>query len=320
MIASAAMLVAVALAASGGTVAIAPAVARPGDAVLVRVRTEGQPAGTVAGSPLAFWRRGSEAWAVAALPIETAPGPAGVEITLPGEPAMAGTLTVVEPGFASKTLHVPARYVVPPESARARIARDRKAFAEAWRQPFVAPLFSAGFEWPRTEPTGGRFGDQRVFNGKKESVHYGIDIGAPRGAPVHAANDGEVVLARDCYYSGKTVVLWHGAGLYTLYFHMDRIDVRRGRRVTRGEKLGVVGSTGRSTGPHLHWSAKVGALYVDPESLLGIDFATGTAPPRRAGPPPAAPSEEQPARLVPEAVPEGAAAAPAGATPAATPR
>jgi murein DD-endopeptidase MepM/ murein hydrolase activator NlpD len=324
MIASAVTLVAIALAASGGTVAIAPQVARPGDAVLVRVRAEGAPAGKLAGSPLTFWRRGNEAWAVGALPIETAPGPAGVEITLPGEPAMAGTLTVVEPGFASKTLRVPGRYVVPPERERARIARDRKAFAEAWHQPFVAPLFSAGFEWPRPEPTGGRFGDQRVLNGKKESVHYGIDIGAPRGAPVHAANDGEVVLARDCYYSGKTVVLWHGAGLFTLYFHMDRIDVRRGRRVARGEKLGVVGSTGRSTGPHLHWSAKVGALYVDPESLLGIDFATGTAPPRRAGPPsaapPSAPSEEPPAPLVPQAVPKDTAPAPAGATPAARPR
>jgi murein DD-endopeptidase MepM/ murein hydrolase activator NlpD len=100
-----------------------------------------------------------------------------------------------------------------------------------------------------------------------------------------------VVLARDCYYSGKTVVLWHGADLYTLYFHMDRLDVRAGAKVRQGDRLGVVGSTGRSTGPHLHWSVKVGDLYVDPDAIMAIDFAAGTAPPRRAGAPPAEPPE-----------------------------
>jgi murein DD-endopeptidase MepM/ murein hydrolase activator NlpD len=94
-------------------------------------------------------------------------------------------------------------------------------------------------------------------------------------------------------------VLWHGADLYTLYFHMDRLDVRPGTKVHQGDRLGIVGSTGRSTGPHLHWSAKVGGLYVDPESLMAIDFAAGTAPPRRAGPPP---RREEPA-----AAPQGAA-------------
>jgi murein DD-endopeptidase MepM/ murein hydrolase activator NlpD len=294
MLASAVALLALA-AAAGGAVAVAPEVARPGDAVLVRVRATGELSGRLAGSPLTFWHQAGEAWAVGALPIETPPGNASVEVTLPGEPSLATTLTVVEPGFASKTLRVPAQYVVPPESERERIERDRRAFAAAWRQPFVAPLFSSGFEWPRSEATGGRFGDQRLFNGKKESVHYGIDIGAPRGAPVHAANDGEVVLARNCFYSGKTVVIWHGAGLFTLYFHMDRLAVRRGQRVARGDTLGLVGSTGRSTGPHLHWSAKVGALYVDPESLLGIDFQKGTAAPRPAGPPQAPPSPAPPA-------------------------
>jgi murein DD-endopeptidase MepM/ murein hydrolase activator NlpD len=307
-----------ALAAAAPPVALGPEVARPGDAVLVRVHAPANPSGSLAGRPLAFWRRGDEAWALGALPIETPPGPAAVEVVLPGEPAFATTLTVVEPGFRSKSIRVPERYVVPPEKERVRIERDRRAFAAAWRQPFAPPLFAAGFEWPRPEETGGRFGDKRVLNGKKASVHYGIDIGAARGSPVHAANDGQVVLARDCYYSGKTVVLWHGADLFTLYFHLDRLSVKRGQRVRRGDTIGVVGSTGRSTGPHLHWSAKVGPLYVDPESLLAIDFAAGTAPPRRAGQPP------EPIVPAPETVADepGAAASTAAApvSPAAPPR
>ena len=294
-------------------VALGPDVARPGDAVLVRVRAPGVPSGTLAGRPLAFWRRGDEAWAVGALPIETPPGKAAVELSLPGEPAFAARLSVVEPGFRVKSIRVPEKYVVPPAKERARIERDKRAFAAAWRQPFAPPLFAAAFDWPRTEETGGRFGDKRVLNGKKESVHYGLDIGAPRGAPVHAANDGEVVLARDCYYSGKTVVLWHGADLFTLYFHLDRLRVKTGQRVRRGDVLGAVGSTGRSTGPHLHWSAKVGPLYVDPESLLAIDFAAGTAPPRRAGPRP------EPIVPAPETVTEEPTAAPTATDPRLSP-
>ena len=124
-----------------------------------------------------------------------------------------------------------------------------------------------------------------MLNGKAASVHYGLDLTGPRGAPVLAANDGEVVITRDAYFSGKTVVIWHGAGLYTAYFHLDRISVREGQRVHKGETLGELGSTGRATGPHLHWGVKVDGLYVDPESLLAIDFGDGSAPPRRAGPP-----------------------------------
>jgi murein DD-endopeptidase MepM/ murein hydrolase activator NlpD len=286
-----------------GPVVLAPAVVRPGDAVLVRVRaaTGAAVAGALAAEPLRFWDHGAERWAVGALPVETPPGPFAVTLDVGGAAATA-ELRVVEPGFPSKALRVSPRFVTPPASARARIAADKAAFVRAYDRPFVPPLFTARFALPRPGGHHGRYGDQRTFNGKKASVHYGLDIDAPRGAPVHAANDGEVVLARSCYYSGKTVVLWHGADLYTLYFHMDRLDVRPGAKVRQGDRLGVVGSTGRSTGPHLHWSVKVAGLYVDPESLLGIDFVAGTAPPRHAGPPP----REEPGAADPE-VPAGPA-------------
>ncbi len=285
-----ALLAAAPLAASIGGIVLAPPAARPGDAVLVRVPLGGadrEPAGSVAGRPLRFWRSGTEARALAALAVETAPGQVAVEVTSgPLGPVRASAmLDVLEPGFASRTLSVAPKFVSPPREVKKRIERDKKAFAAAYDRPFSPPLFSGGFDWPRRDRLTGHFGDQRVLNGKKESVHYGLDLHAPRGAPVLAANDGEVVLARDAYYSGKSVVLSHGAAVFTIYFHMDRIDVRPGAKVKKGEQIGIVGSTGRSTGPHLHWSARVAGMYVDPESLLGIDFATGTAAPRHSGPP-----------------------------------
>jgi hypothetical protein len=325
-----AVLVAALLAAAGpdasGAV-LAPSVARPGDAVLVRVRTrEGAPpAATLAGKPLQFWARGAESWALAGLPIETPPGPIHLELSgaAPGAPP-AATLEVVEPGFPSRSLTVAQRFVEPPRRVKARIARDQAAFAAAYARPFAPPLFSGSFDWPRRARTTGRFGDQRVLNGTKKIVHYGLDISGPRGAPVLAANDGEVVLARDCYYSGKTVVVWHGADLFTLYFHLDRLLVRPGAKVAKGRRVGLLGSTGRSTGPHLHWSARVGGLLVDPESLLAIDFASGEAPPRPGPPaeppaPPAPPAEVPPVAhdpaAAPTAAPEATPAAPISPVP-----
>ncbi|MGQ0507248.1 MAG: M23 family metallopeptidase, partial [Myxococcaceae bacterium] len=87
-----------------------------------------------------------------------------------------------------------------------------------------------------------------------------------------ASNDGTVVMARDCYSSGRTVILHHGAGLYTAYFHMSRMMVEVNQAVKKGTKLGLVGKTGRVTGPHLHWGVKVDGNYTDGEQLLRLNF------------------------------------------------
>ncbi|ABC83153.1 M23 family metallopeptidase [Anaeromyxobacter dehalogenans] len=273
------------LAAATPSLTLAPEVARPGDAVLVRVTGAGPeaPRATLGGRPLTFWRAGAEWRALAALPIETPAGDLPAEAEAAGA-ALRGVLRIVEPGFSSRALTLAPKYVEPPEAVKARIAADRKAFAEAYARPFEPPAFSRPFALPRRAPTSGRYGDQRVLNGEKPSVHYGLDLTGPRGAPVAAANAGRVVLVRDAYLSGRSVVLWHGAGIYTLYFHLDRVDVRAGQVVRRGQRIGRLGSTGRSTGPHLHWSVRVDGLLVDPESLVAIDFARGVAPARAPAP------------------------------------
>jgi hypothetical protein len=304
------------LVAAAPAVELAPAAIRPGDAVLVRVTGAPgaqAPRGAVAGRPVTFWRAGDEWRALAALPIETRPGLAPVELDAAGE-HLAARLEVVAPGFASKRITLAARFVEPPASVQTRIARDRQAFAKAQERPFAPPLFSSSFALPRRSGTTGRFGDQRLVNGKQDSVHYGLDLVGTRGDPIEATNDGVVVLARNAYMSGNSVVLWHGAGVYSLYFHMDRIRVKAGAKVRKGDLLGVVGTTGKSTGPHLHWSMKVDGLYVDPESILAIDFAAGTAAARVPSPPqpvtvaapataPEPPPTEAPRSTPPEAPP-----------------
>src|SRR5438876_6849726 len=131
-----------------------------------------------------------------------------------------------------------------------------------WRGPFVRPV--AGHE----PPTG--FGARRVINGKPRAPHSGTDYAATRGTPVVAANSGRVALVGEFFFPGRLVVLDHGLGVHTLYFHLDSVAVGEGERVERGQTLGTVGASGRATGPHLHFGAQVGAARVDPAALLGL--------------------------------------------------
>ncbi|KFE64733.1 M23 family metallopeptidase [Hyalangium minutum] len=260
------------------SLSVQPGTAKPGDPVLVAVRgVEGMPSGTLAGRPLQFFET-SGAWlALSGLPVEQSLGTVAVKVTAP-RPAqgkaleLAGTLDVVEPGYPERQLKVAGKYVKPPASVKARMAEDRAAFAAAFAQPFASPLFTENFAWPRQDRITAPYGDRRSFNGKLQSQHFGVDIDGNTGDSIFAANEGTVVMVRDCYSSGGTVIVHHGAGLYTTYFHMSRMDVKTGAKVQQGQKLGLVGKTGRVTGPHLHWGVKLDGLWVDGLSLLKLDF------------------------------------------------
>lgn len=261
------------------SLSLEPARVRPGDAFAVTVRGATlAPRGEVGGRPLQFYPVAGGFRALAGLPVEASPGSLEVSLTAAGpfgERLLSAGLTVTEPGFAEAVLKVAQRFITPSPEARRRMKRDQAAFQRAFDRPFEPPLFRDRFAWPREDELTSRFGDRRVFNGKKVSQHYGVDVAGQSGDPVAAANDGLVVLVRDCYASGKSVVLWHGAGLYSVYFHLSGFAVKEGARVRRGEPLGRVGKTGRVTGPHLHWGTKLNGLYVDPESVLRLAAADG---------------------------------------------
>jgi murein DD-endopeptidase MepM/ murein hydrolase activator NlpD len=260
-----------------------PGTARPGDPVLITVRGLTQPpTGTLGERPLRFYPVREGFQAITGLPVEQTPGQVTVKVTVPapGDAApvqLTRTVEVVAAGWPSRTLKVANKFVKPqPPEVQARMEADKAAFATAFAQTFAPPLFSENFDWPRQDRITAPYGDLRTFNGKKQSQHFGTDIDGDPGTPVHAANAGTVVMTRDNYAAGNTVLVHHGAGLYTAYFHLSAIDVKEGSRVTRGQLLGKVGGTGRVTGPHLHWGVKVDDLWVDGATLLKLDF--GAAP------------------------------------------
>jgi murein DD-endopeptidase MepM/ murein hydrolase activator NlpD len=264
--------------ASGPTVSVQPGTAKPGDPVLVVVAgARALPSGKVAGRRLRFYRYRDRHEAISALPVEHPLGTFPVLVKVPargGAPAyqLEASIDVVDPRYPKRELQVDRKFVSPPPEEKERIAQDKEAFQAAWRTPFGPRLFRSDFQWPRHALITAPFGDLRMFNGKKKSQHFGTDLDGSTGEPIQAANDGVVVMVRDCFASGNTVIVNHGGGLLSAYFHLSRFLVEEGEQVTRGQVLGLVGKTGRVTGPHLHWSLHADGLYVDGETLMKLDF------------------------------------------------
>lgn len=168
------------------------------------------------------------------------------------------------------------KYVSAPNDELERIKKERKIKKEAREKigKMGKSYFKSGFIRP---VKGGRissvFGSQRILNGTPKSPHNGTDIAAGRGTPVYAMADGIVRLAADnFYYSGNFIMLDHGQGLSSVYLHMNKLNVEDGERVKKGEKIGEVGTTGRSTGPHLHWGVQWFDKRIDPMGLLEINL------------------------------------------------
>lgn len=160
---------------------------------------------------------------------------------------------------------VPPRTVEPPPEVAERIAREAARVREARLRDDARADFAQAFLWPVEGRVSGRFGNQRIYNGKPGSAHSGMDIAAPAGTPVRAPAAGVVTLADDdLYITGGTLLIDHGHGISSNFLHLSRIDVKPGDRVEQGQVVGAVGATGRATGPHLHWGMNWFEVRIDP--------------------------------------------------------
>ncbi len=165
---------------------------------------------------------------------------------------------------------LPAQQVTPDAATLERIKREQVEINGARAVDSNLTFFERAFVWPAVGPISGVYGSQRILNGEPRAPHMGLDIAAPRGSPVLAADAGTVTLAeRDLFFTGGTVIIDHGYGLATTYQHMDRVDVTVGQKVAAGQPIGIVGATGRVTGPHLHWALNWYEVRLDPALVMG---------------------------------------------------
>lgn len=165
---------------------------------------------------------------------------------------------------------VPESTVNPPPQIAERIAREQLEVARARERDDAREDFRFGFIWPLRGRISGRYGSLRILNGTPKNPHYGVDVAAQTGTPIIAPAGGIVSFAQtDLYLTGGTVIIDHGHGLSSVFVHLSRLHVAVGQHIEQGERLGLVGATGRASGPHMHWGMNWFDVRIDPELIVG---------------------------------------------------
>ncbi|WP_263410476.1 M23 family metallopeptidase [Terriglobus tenax] len=219
-------------------------------------------------------------YALAGPDVEQQPGE--YTITLDGTYAGGAPLhasqnvQVTEGNFHSSTLKVAGKFIAPSAAQQRQIELDTKAKQRAWASSATQPLWSGDFILPVETEMFSNYGDNRIFNGKKVSIHRGTDFRAHMGTPVRSVNSGRVLLAQKLFLEGNCVIVDHGNQLFTIYMHFSAFRVKAGDRVKKGQVLGLSGATGRVTGPHLHLSVKWEGESLNPAALLAMKLPETT--------------------------------------------
>jgi len=209
-------------------------------------------------------------YAVVGLPLDVTPGSHELRVQMGGE-----TKTL---GFMVGTKNYPEQHITLEDTSKVQLSAEDEARADReiavikglkrhWRAARDTDL---AFILPAQGELSGRFGLRRFFNEEPRSPHVGLDVAVDRGTPVKASAQGEVLAVDDYFFNGKTIFLDHGNGLITMYCHLDRIDVKAGDTVSKGQRIGLSGKTGGATGPHLHWSVVLNGAMVDPELFVPV--------------------------------------------------
>ena len=223
------------------------------------------------GRDIPAFRVGSLTWRVLiGIDVDVAPGTYQVAIQARPDIDTTHSLIVRSKRFPTRVLRVDDAFVNPPTDVRDRIARETNDLARLWSQSAAERAWTGPFVPPVPDPVVSQFGTRSIFNGQRRNPHGGVDFLSMTGTPVKAPGAGRIVLARDLYFSGDTVVIDHGLGLFSLLAHLSAIDTHEGDTVSAGQRVGRVGATGRVTGPHLHWAVRAGDARVDPFSVLAV--------------------------------------------------
>ena len=204
--------------------------------------------------------------------LDTSPGEHSAEAVLTMDDGRADrrkiAVNVAAKKFAVSRLNVDEKFVALSKADLSRSARESREAGTIYSRITSDIVPEEPFTVPIPGVAGTNFGERRIFNGEPRKPHSGADLHAAAGTPVHATNRGRVVLAKNMFFTGNTVIVDHGLGIYSLYAHLSRIDVTRGDTVKNGQVVGLVGATGRVTAPHLHWAMRVQGARVDPFSLV----------------------------------------------------
>ncbi|MBH48548.1 MAG: peptidase M23 [Halobacteriovorax sp.] len=184
-------------------------------------------------------------------------------------------ISVSDKTFPSEKLNVDQRRVSLNPKDLKRVQKEQVFLNKNYASSPSHPYFEEPFMLPIDAYVTSIYGSRRLFNNSKQSQHLGTDFRAAVGEPIYAANAGKVVVARDLFFTGGTVTIDHGLGIFTIYGHLSKVEVNEGDYIPKGVRLGLAGATGRVTGPHLHWGVKVNGHFIEGESLVKASEMVG---------------------------------------------
>jgi len=179
-------------------------------------------------------------------------------------------IEVVDKDYGVRNLTLPKEMVDLDEETLKRVRMESEIIKSLWGTPASTPNWSKSFIRPVEGDVVGPFGRRSIINNQPRSPHTGVDLRGAEGTPVKAVNDGKVILISEHFFSGKSIYLDHGGKVISMYYHLKEIDIKQGDSVRKGQTIGLVGSTGRVTGPHLHWGMRVNGARVNPLSLIDL--------------------------------------------------
>lgn len=245
----------------------------PGDVLFLKLisETSALPEAVFLGKKITFYKlEGNDYGALVPVDIDTAPG--DYSISVKSEGIGIGLNVKIKPyDFPVKEITLPEEKVTLSDEDNLRVEREFLMQEEIWKVE-TGKRWDGRFVLPTDTVVSEKFGVTRIMNEKKASVHKGIDLKAGSGEPVKAINSGKVVLNEGLFYGGNTLIIDHGMGLFSVYMHLSKFNVKTGDTVAKGDVIGFAGMTGRATGPHLHMSVKLQGVSVNPEALMKLVF------------------------------------------------
>jgi murein DD-endopeptidase MepM/ murein hydrolase activator NlpD len=260
---------------SAQSIRLSEANLKQGEVLVVRVESASELEGWIGGRRLDFLPSGrkQERWALWGVDVDEPPGIKRVEVRIAeSRTKLVSPFRVHSELFPSEELTVALQFTELSPLLLQRIEVEKREMERIFSERSPTPLWEGKFEMPRLARVTSPFGVRRLFNGNLKSRHFGVDFKAEEGAEIYAPNGGRVVLMKEHFLAGKTLVLDHGVGPHSIFLHLSRFETEEGAWVDKGHLIARVGSTGRTTGPHLHWSVRLAGARVDPVALTKLDF------------------------------------------------
>ncbi len=258
-----------------------PLEVRPGDPFIVEVngiKYRKMISALFGKSKLYFNSCGKDCYfAIGAIDIKTEPGIYPIKLRIRKKKCILN-LTVLETTFPRQQLNLSEERVFLDRKNLMRVKRENKRLRDIF-QKVSGKLWDGDFILPLENEISSEFGTERLINSQIKSLHRGVDIHGEEGEEVMSSNRGRVVLMKELFFGGKTIIIDHGQGIFTVYMHLSKYNVKINEIVPKGYIIGYVGSSGRLTGSHLHFGVKISQINVNPISLFELDLPLPSMPP-----------------------------------------